>query len=200
MSWTQSHWGPLEDAPPHSFRLLILHFLLYNGLHCQVGTRSLTVFLITVLITSLSRHWVHQGHTFLAPAYAVLTLPPISAVHVLAHHHAGHSPYQLSGQSEKSTPWCQWQYMPLCLASGNSPLVMPFQCYPVTHLLPPSLLLGPTQRGHGYQVPHTMWWSLASSFHWSLRVLYLLGILQTMPIVLLFTLCTLFSEPSKSKA
>ena len=142
MSWTQSHWGPLEDAPPHSFRLLIPHFLLYNGFHCQVGTRSLTMFIITVLITSLSRHWVHQDHTFLAPEYVVLTLPPISAVHVLAHYHAGHSPYQLSGQSEKSTPWCQWQYMPLCLASGNSPPVMPFQCYPVTHLLPPSLLLG----------------------------------------------------------
>ena len=37
-----------------------------------------------------------------------------------------------------------------------------------------------------------MWWPLASSFHWSLRLPCLLGILLTTPIVLLFTL---FAEP-----
>ena len=66
------------------------------------------------------------------------------------------------------------------------------QCYLVTHPLLPSLPLGPTPRGHGYLLPRAMWWPLASSIHWSLRLLYLLGILLTMPVVLLFTL---FAEP-----
>ena len=192
--------GPLRTPHPHNFRPMILHFLLDNGLHCQAGTHSLTMFIITVLITSLSRHWVHQGHTCLAPAYMVITLPPISAAHGLAQHYAGHCPYQLSGQSEKSTPRCQCQDVPLCPANGISPPVTPNQGCPVTHLLPPSLLLGPTQRGPRHQAPHTVWWSLASCFPWSLRLLYLLGVLLTMPLVLLFALRTLFSEPSEGEA
>ena len=70
------------------------------------------------------------------------------------------------------------------------------KCYLVTHPLLPSLPLGPTPRGHGYLIPQAMWWPLASSIHWSLRLLYLLGILLTMPVVLLFTL---FAEPRVGK-
>ena len=37
-----------------------------------------------------------------------------------------------------------------------------FQCYPVTHLLPPSLLLGPTQRGP--QLPGTTYYVVIPGF------------------------------------
>ena len=30
MSWTQSPWGPLEDASPRPHEVLMLHFLLYH--------------------------------------------------------------------------------------------------------------------------------------------------------------------------
>ena len=60
-------------------------------------------------------------------------------------------------------------------------------------------------------VPQAICWPLASSIQWSLRLLYLLGIMQTTLIVLLFivfmasvvslfTLFTLSIEPRVGKA
>ena len=79
-----------------------------------------------------------------------------------------------------------------CLSKENSPPVMPFQCYPVTCPPPPSFPPGPMPRGP--RPPGTMWWPLASSFHWSLRLPYMLGTLPTLPIVPMIT------EPRLGKA
>ena len=47
-SLTQSHWSLLEDAPSPGHRLLMLPFLPHNGPHCQVETCSLTAFITAV--------------------------------------------------------------------------------------------------------------------------------------------------------
>ena len=87
--------------------------------------------------------------------------------------------------------------MLLCPASESSPPITSFQYYPVTHSPPSSLPLGPTgQEDSGYWVPHALWWPLASSFHWSLRLPYLLDILMTQPIVLPLKL---FPDPRVDK-
>ena len=144
------------------------------------------------------RCWVPHGHTSLAPAcgYTALALPLISRTCTLVQHDREHYPYSPAGQLGKSTPRGQPQSMPPRPANGSSLPVTHFQCYLVTHPLLPSLPLGPTPRGHGYLIPQAMWWPLASSVHWSLRLLYLLGILLTVPVVLLFTL---FAEPRVGK-
>ena len=49
-------------------------------------------------------------------------------------------------------------------------------------------------------VPHAIWWPLASSIEWSLRLPYLLGILPTTPIILLIIQFALFTEPRIGKA
>ena len=88
----------------------------------------------------------------------------------------------------KIHPTMQPQSTLPCPANGNSWPVTPFQCYLMSHPLPPSLHLGPHQEDQSYLLPQAMWWPLASSIHWSLRLLYLLCILLTMPVVLLLTL------------
>ena len=50
--WSMCHelshiGGPLR-MPRLGHKLLMLHFLLYNGHHCQAGTRGLTVFLVLI--------------------------------------------------------------------------------------------------------------------------------------------------------
>ena len=141
-------------------------------------------------------------------------------------HRVRHHPYSHSGQSGKSTPLCQWQSMLPCSANGNSPPERPFQCYPVTHPPPPSLHLEPTLRivAKWYHMLHGGHWLPTSSgasgspmlgillalLLWSLRSLHPPGILLTAPVVLflilfvrpvvsLFTLCTLFTEPRVCK-
>ena len=87
-----------------------------------------------------------------------------------------------------------------CAADGNSPPGTPFQCCPVN--CPPlcGLPVEPTPRG---SQPHsTTCYEMAtvSPIRWSLRLLSLLGILPTTPVVLLFTLSSLFAEPRVGKA
>ena len=82
----------------------------------------------------------------------------------------------------------------LCPESESSPPIMSFQYHPVTHSPPPSLPLGPMPRGQW--PPGTQCTVVASSFHWSLRLPYLLDILLTEPIVLPLKL---FPDPRVDK-
>ena len=144
------------------------------------------------------------------PGYIALVLPSISAYFSLAWHYVEHYPYSPSGQSEKSTPQCAQQFMLPCLGNRNSPLLKPFQYYPVTCQLPPNLPIEPTPRGSQPQVTTYCVWPVASSFQQSLRLPYLLGILPTTPVncwsclrnqlSLCISLCVLFAEPRVGKA
>ena len=88
----------------------------------------------------------------------------------------------------KIHPSAPEQSMLPCLGNRNSPLLMPFQYYLVTRQLPPNLPTKPTARGSQPQGTTYCVWPVASSFQRSLRLLYLLGILPTTPVVLLIML------------
>ena len=75
--------------------------------------------------------------------------------------------------------------MPPCPVIGNSPPVIPFQCYLVKCPLPPSLPVEPKPRE---SQPQAIRWPMASYTQWSIRLFYLLGILPTMPNVSLINL------------
>ena len=88
------------------------------------------------------RCWPLQSHGFLA-LMPIHILPSIVAHCTPVEHHRGHYPNLPPGQSRKSTPRCQQKSMMPCLANGNSPSVVPFQCYPVKCPLLLSLSLEP---------------------------------------------------------
>ena len=126
----------------------MLHFLLHNGLHCQVATHSLVTFIITInfrLSEMLGSSWPWGSCS--NAIYIALVLPSISAHCTLVQHHRENYPYSLSRESGKSTPWYQRQSVPPSSANGNSPPVTPFQCYPVTCPPPLNLPLEPKLRG-----------------------------------------------------
>ena len=181
-SWTQSHSGVPWGCPPLSIGCSYFTFCCtmasWRGGDPQSHKAQ------RPSLPHSSRHWVPQGHASLAPecVYAALALL-ISATCALAQHHY---PYLPSRQSGKSTPHGQWQYTLLCPAMGIHHL----ECLFNTLWWPLHNLLVSHQDPHwedcGHQVPHTMWWPLAFSIHWSLRLLYVLGILPTTPVVLLY--------------
>ena len=121
----------------------------------------------------------------------------------------GHYPYSPSGQSGKPTPGFQWQSVLPCFVNENSLPVTHFQCYSANCPLPSQSSTGAQAEriAATHTVPHAVWWPLASSIQWSLRLfylldilppfllwslrlLYLLGILLTTPIVLLILIVT----------
>ena len=67
-----------------------------------------------------------------------------------------------SGQSGKSTPWCQRQSVPPCLANGRSSPLTSFQCYPVNCPPPPSL--PPEAKPRGSQPHNTTCYMVAPGF------------------------------------
>ena len=75
-----------------------------------------------------------------------------------------------------------------CPTNGNLSPATPSQCYMVICPLSPDLPLGPMLTGP---------WPLASSIHWSLRLLYLLCILPTTPTISLFTEARLGKVPAR---
>ena len=77
-----------------------------------------------------------------------------------------------------------------CLPKRNSLPAMSFECYPVNRPPLPSPRRSPRREDGSHKVPHVLWWPLAYSIQWSLRLLCLLGILPTTPIVLLILLMT----------
>ena len=96
------------------------------------------------------------------PISVAIVLLSFSAHCALMWHHREHYPYSPSEQSGKSTPWCQRQSVPPCLANRNSPRLTSLQCYPVNYQPPPSLPPEPKPRE---SQPHkTTWYMVATGF------------------------------------
>ena len=191
------HW----DVPPGPYRLLMFFFFFFFFVVVVqwVSLTSKGPWVPHLLLPHSPRWHILQGHAAFVPASEPVALVPllVSLVCTLAEHHGKHFPYSPSRPPIKSTPWCQWQYMLLCPANESLPPVMPFQYYMVTHSLPPRVPPAPMPRGPQPSGTHALWWPLASSFHWSHGLPYLLGILLTTPVVFLLVLWT---EPRVDKA
>ena len=207
MSWTQSHWGPPEDAPPGS---QAAHASLSAVQQASLPSGDLQSHNVPHHRHSpprCQRCWVLQGHQVLAlpPVYVALVLPSVSAHCALVRHCIGHCPYSPPGQSGRSTPRCSGSPCHLVRRTGTHAL----NTFSMLSGDPSATSQSSTRahaENHSHTVPHAMWWPLASSIQWSLRLpyllgillpllwrlrpLYLLGILPTMPIVLLIQILT----------
>ena len=134
---------------PLGYTPLMLHFLLHNRPHCQAGTHSFLMFIVTfsycltvrdagffratgfcsdtnICCSSSSKH-LCTLHTGMASwrALSIFTFRAVKEIYPMVPV-AVHSP---------------------CLANGNLPPLTIFQCYLVTCPPPPSLTLAPTWRG-----------------------------------------------------
>lgn len=129
-------------------------------------------------------------HLLLQHVYALgSALPPISTTCTLLQHHRALSIFTL--KAVRKIPPHGASHKPCCpILKNGATGPDTFSCYLVTDSLLPSLPLGPTPRGHEHQATTCVGHWLLHSL--SLRPLFLLGILLTMPVVLLFTL---FAEP-----
>ena len=136
-SWTQSHWGPLEDAPAGPYAAHVSLSAVNRALWASSLITSQSEALGSSSRPCISCFSIHrQGsnfssrlcnwHTWVASQRALSNSP--------------------SRQLGKSTPRCQRQSMPPCQANGNSPPVMPFQCYLVNYPPLPSLPSASTPR------------------------------------------------------
>ena len=129
-----SHLGGPLRMSPLDHRLLILHFLLHNEPCCQAGTCSLITSTITVnnhLTVRVTGFFRAIGFFSNATLHCSSSSKHLCTLctGVASQRTRSNSPL---GQSGKSTPQCQWQSEPPCLANGNSPSVTSFQCYLVT--------------------------------------------------------------------
>ena len=129
MSWTQSHWGPLEEV-----------LLGPQAAHASLSASQWA----SLPSGDLQSHNVHH-HYHLLPLFRecwvlvllsiciALVLPSISAYCARVHHQGDRYPYSPSWQLGKFTLQCQQQSTWPCSANRNSLPIMSFQCYPVNH-------------------------------------------------------------------
>lgn len=92
--------APSRIPSPLGHRLLKLHFLLYNGPHCQAATCSLITLIITITNASQSEMLILSGPRGSCSKASPLVLPRVSAHCTLTQHHREHYPYSHQGSQE----------------------------------------------------------------------------------------------------
>ena len=141
-----SHWGPLEDAPPQAilsscFISAVQWASLTSGNPQSQHSSSPSFSTSRSEMLDSSGAWGSCSNANICCLSSSKHLCMLQ----LAWHHREYHPQSSSGQSAKSTSWCQRQSLPPCLGNGSSSPVMPFQSYSV-HPPPPSVSLEATPR------------------------------------------------------